>query len=520
MSALLDQIRRHALQQPDAIALAGQCESVSYSELWQQVTELASDLNARGVERAGLAGENSTGWVIADLACVLAGVVCVPIPTFFSASQRRHLMDAAGLDAVLTTRNPSDASYDKNDSGHTESLGDRLHLFSLAVSDPRPVIPAGTAKITFTSGSTGTPKGVCLSQKQLERTVQALDERLMGVALQKHLCLLPLATLLENVAGVYLSLLRGASVVILPGQLLGLSGSSGLDPLRMAQTLNQWQPQSLILVPELGQALVRLADRGLLHTEHYRFLAVGGARVAPALLDQAQRLGLPMYEGYGLSECGSVVALNVPGSALPGSCGQPLSHVAVTVAADGHVQVGGNRFLGYLGESPQPDGEQLDTGDLGRLDAGGYLHINGRAKNLIITGFGRNISPEWLESELLQGLGALQVLVFGDGDTQPSALVFAMPEQSDTDLSQRLSRLNTSLPDYARVATLYRMPAPLSVANGQLTANGRLRRGLILEQLEILKDTSRRLCDNAASACASFQSESSQKNEGVSHGIF
>lgn len=81
----------------------------------------------------------------------------------------------------------------------------------------------------------------------------------------------------------------------------------------------------------------------------------------------------------------------------------------------GHILVAGNTHLGYLGDEPAGD-EWLDTGDLGARDADGFLSVSGRAKNLLITSFGRNISPEWLESELIQAIGARQAVVFGDGD--------------------------------------------------------------------------------------------------------
>ena len=92
---------------------------------------------------------------------------------------------------------------------------------------------------------------------------------------------------------------------------------------------------------------------------------------------------------------------NLPGDECKGTVGKPLAHVEVMVGPDHHILVRGNTHLGYLGDQPEGD-EWLDTGDLGHLSPGGFLTVNGRAKNLLITSFGRNISPEWLESELIQ----------------------------------------------------------------------------------------------------------------------
>src|SRR5690606_20978777 len=107
---------------------------------------------------------------------------------------------------------------------------------------------------------------------------------------------------------------------------IGLRGSSGLDPDRLLRTLHEVRPHSLILVPQLLFALVSAGERGLLPPISLRFVAVGGAHVAPQLLRRAEALGIPVYEGYGLSECASVVCLNTPGGRRVGSVGRPLGH--------------------------------------------------------------------------------------------------------------------------------------------------------------------------------------------------
>ena len=140
----------------------------------------------------------------------------------------------------------------------------------------------------------------------------------------------------------------------------------------------------------------------------------------------------------------------------------------------------GNTHLGYLGD------EWLDTGDLGSRDAGGFLSVSGRAKNLLITSFGRNISPEWLESELIQAIGARQAVVFGDGDPRPSALVVVQDGRSPDALRSQLDVLNNNLPDYARLSGVYIRRQPLSQAEGYLTANGRPVRQQIQADLPTL----------------------------------
>ncbi|MDX1755323.1 MAG: AMP-binding protein [Marinobacter sp.] len=484
MAALPEILARHARSQPDALALITPEEVITYRQLWERVSGLADRLRHSGLSRFGLCGDNGLAWVLADLACGMANVVCVPIPGFFSPRQTEHLIDHAGLDALLRPRSDlPEARY---------QLESAVALQRLPTTPGAVAVPPGTGKVTFTSGSTGKPKGVCLAHDQLDATVSALAERLQGVPIRRHLCLLPLATLLENVAGIYLPLTLGASILLWPQAELGMTGSSGLDASRLITVLNHTRPDSLILVPELAAALVQAAEEGWLKTGHFRFLAVGGARVSPALLSRAQALGLPLYEGYGLSECGSVVALNRPGAGRAGTVGRPLSHVTVTVDDQGEISVSGNTFLGYLGDPTQP-AARLATGDLGSLDDDGYLRVSGRRKNLLITSFGRNISPEWLESELMQRVGARQAMAFGDGEAQPSALLVLTDSRPLEQVQAALRQVNTSLPDYARLRRVYLRREPLTRADGHVTANGRPVRHRILENLPALQAASQPL---------------------------
>lgn len=475
MAALLELLHGRVQQHPDRIALRGADVELSYQQLWQAVRALAEQLRSLDVKRIGLCGDNTPAWVLADLSCLLAEVVCVPVPLFFSGSQVEHLIQQAGLNALLFSAQTE----------HAEAIGHGVWLQRLPAPCSAAWMPQQTAKITFTSGSTGTPKGVCLSAGQMAATACALQQRLGGVELQQHLCILPLATLLENIAGVYLSLLMGATVTVTPLPALGMTGSSGLDVDLLIAGLNQHQPHSLILVPELAMALVSAAEHGQLATGAFRFLAVGGGRVSPELLARGRAAGLPLYEGYGLSECGSVVALNVPGAEREGTVGRSLGHVQIQVTGDLRIMVRGNTHLGYLGDAQQDNG-WLDTGDLGTISADGFLTVNGRAKNLIITSFGRNISPEWLESELVQAAGAVQAAVFGDGEPLPSALLVIRDERTPDTLRAALTELNSRLPDYARLQAVYIRRQPLTRAQGHITANGRPVRHRIQADLPAL----------------------------------
>jgi long-subunit acyl-CoA synthetase (AMP-forming) len=147
-------------------------------------------------------------------------------------------------------------------------------------------------------------------------------------------------------------------------------------------------------------------------------------------------------------------------------------------------------MLGYVGQQARTPGAEIATGDLGAFDDDGYLRLHGRAGNLFITSFGRNVSPEWVECELGQRLGGSPVFAHGEARPFVVALVSATRAQVDDDgVDRAIAAANAALPDYAQVRRWARAPRPFSVEDGLLTGNGRLRRREILARHRTLLDT-------------------------------
>jgi long-subunit acyl-CoA synthetase (AMP-forming) len=249
------------------------------------------------------------------------------------------------------------------------------------------------------------------------------------------------------------------------------------------------RPESLVLVPELLRLLVRAAQNGHVLPSSLRFIAVGGAPVAQSLLEEAAELRLPVFEGYGLSECGSVVCLNTPHARRLGSVGRPLPHVSLKVSDRGELRVSGWVMSGYLGDAPHEGPQEIATGDLGEIDSDGFVYVRGRLRNLFITSFGRNVSPEWIERELSHEPAIRHALAIGEGRPDVRALVCPVkPEVEEDVIVHAVEHANERLPDYARVRHVMRMPETPTLANGLLTANGRLRRERVLERFGALLD--------------------------------
>jgi len=462
-----------AAREADAVVLRGASKDWRAAALLDEVAALSARLADCRV--LAVLADNGPEWVIADLAALHAGHVHLPLPAFFTQEQLAHALNHSGADAVLTDQPSRIESL--NLGFTTVSVWRGLALMRRECSSVG--LPAGTAKVSFTSGSTGTPKGVCLSAHGLLQTAAAVVETLADLPFMcqhsRHLAVLPLALLLENVAGVYAPLLRGAEIG-LPGlATLGWRGMAGFAADALQGVVEREQPHSLILVPELLKAWMASGQAG--HTS-LRFVAVGGARCDAALIEAARQQGLPVYEGYGLTECGSVVSLNHPGADQAGTVGRPLPHVRVTVDAGREIHIGSTAFLGYLGDAARPKASGFSTGDLGHLDHAGFLHLSGRRKNLLVTAFGRNVAPEWVEAALTAQPEIAQAVAFGEARPWLAAVLVAMPGMNATALAGAVARANSGLPDYARVGA-WIAAAPFTPGNGQATGNGRPLRAAI-----------------------------------------
>lgn len=446
MSAFLDRLRA---QDPNGLAIDG-AQPLTRGELVAAVTARAAALRAAGRGRpVAVQLDHGTPLCTTELALFEARLPGVVLPPFFTRDQAMGAVAAAGCGLMIT-------------DGAVETL-----------DHPTANLPAGTARITFTSGSTGAPKGVCLSEEHLFAVAGAVAGALSSHA-GRHLPILPPGVLLEAVAGLYASLIAGGTYVALPQAEVGLADPFRPDWPTMLAAIDTHRITSLILVPEYLAGLVAAMEWTGIRLPRLTLVAVGGARTAPSLLERAARVGLPVRQGYGLTECGSVVTLETGAEAERGSVGHSLGAHRISLATDGEIIVDGPLLLGTIGQ-PRASGPYA-TGDIGRLDEAGNLHVVGRKSSLIVTAFGRNVAPEWVEGTLVEQPDILQACVRGDGASELEALI--VPARPDADLDAAVAAANATLPAYARIGRVRVVP-PFLPQNGQLTANGRLRRAAI-----------------------------------------
>jgi long-chain acyl-CoA synthetase len=468
------------------LALRDDRRWLDYSELRSAVETESRWLARQRIGRCAVLADNGAAWVIADLALMQSAALNVPLPGWFTSAQIDHVVADAGIEGILTD-DPDRVAREHGTFRHVDAApASGLALFRRELGYPSTDVSRGVIKITYTSGSTGAPKGVCLSADTIEQVASSLALA-TSLSVERHLCVMPLATLLENIAGVYVPLLLGASCMTPSMRTTGMSYGA-FDARSFVSAISSAAPQSLILVPELLRVLIAAAKRGWVPPQDLKFIAVGGAAVSASLLDEAAALGLPTFEGYGLSECASVVCLNTPAASRRGSVGKPLSHAQVRLDSSSQLVVRGAVMSGYLGQQAHAYGE-IPTGDLGSIDADGYVYVRGRLKNMFITSMGRNISPEWVESELLREVAVGQAVVFGEARPWPVALISpTAPSLAPTQIARSIDATNARLPDYAQVRRWACLPQPLRHRDGLLTANGRPRRDAIALRYSALID--------------------------------
>ena len=480
MSAFVHALHHHARAQPGREAISWGGASINYGELAATVGRVASRLAGRVV---GLLAHNGPTWIAVDLALQERGVCCVPLPPFFSDAQISHVIADAGIDLILTDHPARVETITglRSDSS-LQIFGEKLHGYALPTSDATAAL-SGIAKVTYTSGTTGEPKGVCLRIETIGRVAYSLLEAARASERDRALCLLPLSTLLENIGAVYVPMLTGASICLAPPAWIGNALSGRFDPTALVSGLRRLAPTTAIVVPQLLQSLAEAARAGNGICGSFRFVAVGGAPVSEQLLRNAQHLGIPVYEGYGLSEAGSVVCLNHPGANRLGTVGLPLPHASVRIAEDGEVLVGGTLFEAYLHRPPRSQ-PYWPTGDLGYIDSCGHLVLTGRKKSAYATAYGRKVAPEWVERELLLEAPIRHAVVYGEA--RPFNVALIVPGAGrERDIAAAVARTNRRLPAYAQVHRFVPIHDPFTTGNGLLTGNGRVRREQVWDRFRM-----------------------------------
>ncbi len=522
----------------------------SYKELWEAIQSTARGLKTLGMnpgDRVGLMAKTRPEWVIADYAILLADLVTVPLYPSIPPEQISHIVEDAGItwlivddQSELTKLPPTvQGLYFDGDPQGSGAFG------RLAVAGP-PLKPERSrndlATLVYTSGTTGNPKGVCLTHGNLLANVEAIAAIAQDnldfsmTPTDVALAFLPLSHILER---------TGHNVLMWHGVTLAYARSTDQLP----QDLLTIRPTLMIAVPRVFEKMyariheqarqagaikrmlfdaavhagcrryhlltaekrlssslntsMRLYDRLVFRQVRralggrLRFAIAGGAALSPDIGLFFFSVGIPVLEGYGLTETAPVIAVNRPPLPRYGTVGLPLSGIEVRVADDGEILVRGpSIFWGYwnLAEETQAvlKNGWFHTEDVGHLSPDGYLSVTGRKKQLIVLSTGKNVAPQLVEQKLLLSPWIEQAVVLGSGQKYVTALLYVEPgrlrawaqksgkQSLDTPLllkdgdlmailKAEVDRTTRNLASFERPKRFALLPEALSEERGELT---------------------------------------------------
>ncbi|MGA2480618.1 MAG: AMP-binding protein [Spirochaetia bacterium] len=445
-------------------------------------------------DRVGLISENRSEWVISYLAVACAGGVIVPYDILLKGEELASIVRASGARTIFTSAEYRE-KVQKASAGAVDTLilfdpppaAERgmPYFFSLLdegralvgrAGDPYAaaiVTPDDLAALIFTSGTTGTPKGVMLSHRNLVENGDAVQMTTPLGPGDNWIIVLPFHHTYPTILGIFTPLLGGGMVTSVPSMktnvLIGIMKDTGATcvpamPLLIEKiykgilTNVKAKPPAVrvlfrvmlavsgfffrVLHLRIGPLLFKSVARQL-GVEKLRFFVSGGGPIAKDIIDGMEALGLITYQGYGLTETSPVISTTCPAHNKPGSVGIPLYNVQVRIESpdeNGNGEIlarGPTIMLGYY-NMPEKTVEVIDaegwlhTGDIGKLDADGYLYITGRLKNIIVTKGGKNIYPEEIENLLITSPLLSEVVVIGKldegGGEYPHAVIYPDPE--------------------------------------------------------------------------------------------
>ncbi|HVT29739.1 MAG TPA: AMP-dependent synthetase/ligase, partial [Lacipirellulaceae bacterium] len=414
----------------------GQLHWRTWREVATDAATLAAKIRAAGValgDRVAHVSENRYEWIITDLALHLAGAVHVPIHATLSGQQiAEQITDCGARLAFVSSEDLLAKFATRFDHQIPVWLHDERPSTAptptSAFPPPRIVHPASSslATILYTSGTTGRPRGVMLSHHNLACNAATVCAAHGVDPNHTLLCVLPLSHIYARTCDLYTWIVSGSRLV------LAESRDTLVRDCQLAQ------PTALNAVPFVYQRVMEAVCNNAAIDEptalrsvfgpQMKMLFCGGAPVAPDVEAWYTTCGRPLLTGYGMTEASPVVAVSTCRERRVGTVGPVLPGVEVHIADDGEILVRGpNIMLGYWKDEAATADAIRDgwfhTGDLGELDADGFLTVRGRKKELIVLSTGKKVSPTRVEGLLTTSPFIDQAAVFGDGQSGLVALI-------------------------------------------------------------------------------------------------
>lgn len=421
----------------DKTALIYNEKSISYNELKEKVADFSAYLHQQGIskgDRVALLCQNSPEFIYAYFALASLGVAIVPLNLLFTLEEIMYIVNDSKVNGVIIhekifqkLKNPSNIPIPKVFVVNEEFFSKLPH------SEEPPVVEESAENnlctILYTSGTTGKPKGAMLSHKNLLANVDSIMKAIEITEKDNFLCVLPMFHSFAFTVCVLTPLYTGASITI----------QESFNPKETLSLVHNKRITVFAGVPAMFNFITQTADKKEL--DSVRIAVSGGAPLPVQILEAYEsKYGMPLIEGYGLSEASPAVSFNpIHRERKKGSVGTPMPNIEVKIIDElrGELPVGeigeivirgDNVMLGYLNlpaETAQTLREGwLYTGDIGYIDEDGYIFIVDRKKDLVIVG-GLNVYPREIEETIYTFPGVSECAVIGKPDISRGEIVKA-----------------------------------------------------------------------------------------------
>jgi len=515
-------------------------------------------------DRVAILAENRPEWTIADFACQLLGIVSVPIYATLTAEQTAFILQDSGARAVFVS---SEQQLRKIEAAKIQAPMEKVvvmdpvetahanHMERLMLAGPTQrdreldavalkIGPDDLATIIYTSGTTGVSKGVKLTHRNLASNIEfslkgfniGEDELSVSFLPLSHVTArhVDFALLYNGVTLAYCPFLdqlpkallevKPTIFVAVPRVYEKIHAQADIKAkgfpkefiFRLALSIGGSQRGKILSGETPSSPAWALANK-LVYEKirdgmggRVKVFISGGAPLGRELAEWYARVGIRIHEGYGLTETSPVIAVNTPRNHRIGTVGKPLGNVEVKIADDGEILVRGpSVFTGYWKRPEETENAFIDgwfkTGDIGNLDAGGYLSVTDRKKDLIKTSGGKFIAPQPIENSLKHNALIGEALVLGDKRKFPAVLIspyFPLLEDwartnqisfsSRADLAANpkvqalyegiVEDLNQNLARFEKLKKVILIAEMFSAEQGTLTPTMKLRRRTIEER--------------------------------------
>lgn len=506
-------------------------ESYTYAETGQMVRKLANYLQSTGLapkSHIGLISKNCREWIIADLAISMAGYVSVPFFPTLSGDQISEVLRLGDIDLLiigkievwnsLRSGIPEDLPtirfphYEGNDLVDRGVSWDHI----MQVSQPMPGYPSPQMNdlwtIIFTSGTTGTPKGVMLNHSAPNNLLLETEEynalELSKTGDNRFFSFLPLNHIAERAVIENSCLTFGGEIYFSESLERFSKNLSDAQPTVFFAVPRIWtklmhgilknMPQAQLNVvlqdPQMGPMVKQKLATGL-GLQHSRCNVSGAAPIPQSTKDWFEAIGIPIAEGYGMTEnCAACTFMKIEETKV-GSVGkaQPGAEIKIDPATNEILMKASWNMVGYY-KSPEQTATTivdgwLHTGDQGRIDEDGFLYITGRVKDTFKTSKGEFIVPAILEEHFATNSDIDQLCLLGLGLPQPVILIVPSEigmtkskSELEASIAETLAQANASLPNYQRIATAIFAREPFSIASNTLTPTLKVKRNIIHEK--------------------------------------